>query len=440
MAFNPDRLSLVVQPIGENGMRWFDYQSDDNGDVLLGTDYFQNAKDHGLRIYDLIFVSPEAGAVEPYVLVVDSISDSGHATAVEKLENLEREIIKTAVQYDKQAAYYAATANNADAAIKISGELTEEHTTAKSLLHLQQVNSGSGAESGPARAGYTFSAAAFKAGYPSTAAADGEIDTTLLTFRQVNGDAAAILGNGAIINGFAAFAEATTQSVDPVSFAAKHQMQIQIGVVNDRDGGEYGYNAAKTVGEGGTAFYGFSNAPAGWDYGLRLAHKGKNQVLQRTSDAALILFEFDNPANYVTMKVASGVLTIADSGGAIVSPASPVPVNYTPTATASSGTITTSSVLGRWTQLADKMRFVSIVATITNNGTGAGALRFTLPATASGSGVFTAHWLGRNLNTGVPVFGQIVANGTYVSIVLANNAYPVASGETIYLSGTYETA
>lgn len=116
-----------------------------------------------------------------------------------------------------------------------------------------------------------------------------------------------------------------------------------------------------------------------------------------------------------------------------------IPSNYTPTPTASSGTLTTTTVTGRSTQLAGKMRYVSIQATITDNGNGAGALRFTLPATASASSSFSAHWVGRNLNTGVPVYGQVLPNGTYVTIVLANNAYPVATGQQVYISGVYET-
>lgn len=125
----------------------------------------------------------------------------------------------------------------------------------------------------------------------------------------------------------------------------------------------------------------------------------------------------------------------------IITPAaSPTPVTYTPTATAATGTLTTVSVTGRWIQLADKMRFVAIKATITDNGTGAASLRFTLPATASSAASSVANWVGRNLNTGVPVFGMVLPSGTYVDLVLANNAYPVATGQIIYISGSYETA
>lgn len=83
MAFNPDRLSLFAQPIGDGGIRFFNYETDENEDVILGTSYFEDAEERGLRPYDLIFVSPLSGTREPYILTVELIDGDGDATVVD---------------------------------------------------------------------------------------------------------------------------------------------------------------------------------------------------------------------------------------------------------------------------------------------------------------------------------------------------------------------
>lgn len=80
MAFNPERLSLLVQPIGENGLRFYGYQTDDVEATIIGAGYATNAADYGLRAYDLVFISPASGTEEPYILAVVSIDADGHAT------------------------------------------------------------------------------------------------------------------------------------------------------------------------------------------------------------------------------------------------------------------------------------------------------------------------------------------------------------------------
>jgi hypothetical protein len=81
MAFTPDTLSVIVQPIGGGGMRFLSYQTDDAAATVTASDYFANAESYGVRAHDLIFVSPVDGAVEPYILVVDSVDADGNATA-----------------------------------------------------------------------------------------------------------------------------------------------------------------------------------------------------------------------------------------------------------------------------------------------------------------------------------------------------------------------
>jgi hypothetical protein len=81
MAFTPGTLSVIVQPIGGEGMRFLSYKTDDVVATITATDYFALASSYGVRAHDLIFVSPVSGAVEPYILVVVSIDDEGNATA-----------------------------------------------------------------------------------------------------------------------------------------------------------------------------------------------------------------------------------------------------------------------------------------------------------------------------------------------------------------------
>lgn len=82
MAFNPARLNLVLEPIGGDGLRWFNYLTDDDQATVLGTAYFEDVRRHSLRLYDLVFVSPEDAAIDPYIVVIDSIDDDGNGTAV----------------------------------------------------------------------------------------------------------------------------------------------------------------------------------------------------------------------------------------------------------------------------------------------------------------------------------------------------------------------
>jgi len=80
MAFNSERLSLIVQPVGDGGLRFYSYQTDDTEPTVTGAGYATNAADYGLRAHDLVFVSPLDGAASPYILAVDTIDNDGHAT------------------------------------------------------------------------------------------------------------------------------------------------------------------------------------------------------------------------------------------------------------------------------------------------------------------------------------------------------------------------
>lgn len=109
--------------------------------------------------------------------------------------------------------------------------------------------------------------------------------------------------------------------------------------------------------------------------------------------------------------------------------------DWTPTIAATSGSITTSSTpTARYTRIGP-MVFFTIVITVTDNGTGAGSLTFTLPSTPAYAG--TA--VGRNASTSVGVTASWTTTST-VNVNLATNAYPVASGQSLRISGSYLVA
>lgn len=82
MAFNPERLSMLLEPVGGVGMRWFNYKTDEAQATLTGAGFIPNASDYGLRESDLIFVSRLDVAADPYILVVEDIDADGSATMI----------------------------------------------------------------------------------------------------------------------------------------------------------------------------------------------------------------------------------------------------------------------------------------------------------------------------------------------------------------------
>jgi hypothetical protein len=106
---------------------------------------------------------------------------------------------------------------------------------------------------------------------------------------------------------------------------------------------------------------------------------------------------------------------------------------YTPTITSSSGTITSRSATGRYKQIG-KTVHVLLDINITNNGTGAGVINFTLPPLPP----LNTSWIGVGRGK---VDGQLmqVFNGN--AIVRYDNGYPLngASSGGIFASFTYET-
>lgn len=111
-------------------------------------------------------------------------------------------------------------------------------------------------------------------------------------------------------------------------------------------------------------------------------------------------------------------------------------INYTPTISAGAGTITTATTSGKYRRT-NKKTEVLIDSSITNNGTGATSVIFSLPFQAS---AFPVTLVGREYNaTGSLVSGEIVPNATQIVCKTYNNGYPGGAATKISVGGTYES-
>lgn len=81
MAFTPDTLGLIVQPVGGVGIRFFSYRTDDSVSTVTGVGYFVRVKEFGVRDYDLVFVIPAEGDDDPYIIIID-VDANGNGTGV----------------------------------------------------------------------------------------------------------------------------------------------------------------------------------------------------------------------------------------------------------------------------------------------------------------------------------------------------------------------
>jgi hypothetical protein len=111
---------------------------------------------------------------------------------------------------------------------------------------------------------------------------------------------------------------------------------------------------------------------------------------------------------------------------------------YTPTISAATGTITTSSATGQY-QLIGKTCIVSMTITITTAGTGANQLFATLPFTSAAR--IQSGTTGAEVNsTGNGVKGYIPTSSTQLQLTYYNNSTPIGSGNVIIVTTTYEIA
>lgn len=107
---------------------------------------------------------------------------------------------------------------------------------------------------------------------------------------------------------------------------------------------------------------------------------------------------------------------------------------WTPTVTATSGTITTYSATGVYTKVGNKVS-LTVYLTITNNGTGAGQINATLPFTAGAAGM--AGGAGQDLSNGLMLQGRVLNSATVVNILKPDSTYPATSGSLLMMSVTY---
>jgi hypothetical protein len=110
---------------------------------------------------------------------------------------------------------------------------------------------------------------------------------------------------------------------------------------------------------------------------------------------------------------------------------------YTPTITAVAGTITTVSATGRYLQLG-KIVFVQVKITITTNGSGATAVKASLPVACNTSNLYIIS--GReNALVGKMLQGEI-STASGIRICNYDNTYPGADGNVLIMTGVYEAA
>lgn len=105
---------------------------------------------------------------------------------------------------------------------------------------------------------------------------------------------------------------------------------------------------------------------------------------------------------------------------------------YTPTATPTSGTLTSYSASGNYTKIGNRV-FVSIQVVMTDNGTGANSLDVSLPFTVGAISAFS----GQNASNINAIAGNVGVGATVVRIGKYDGSYPVATGEVLRISGNY---
>lgn len=111
---------------------------------------------------------------------------------------------------------------------------------------------------------------------------------------------------------------------------------------------------------------------------------------------------------------------------------------YTPTVTANSGTFTSVSATGRYKQIG-KTVFVQIKVVDTTNGTAAGFVIATLPVAPVLNSSFALS--GFEGVSGFSVAGNIsTAGGGVVNIFKYDGTFPLASADSVWVSGVYEAA
>jgi hypothetical protein len=115
-------------------------------------------------------------------------------------------------------------------------------------------------------------------------------------------------------------------------------------------------------------------------------------------------------------------------------------VAYTPTVTATSGTITAYIAEGKYIRRGNLLT-ISVNVEITNNGTGAGALRVSLPSATIGMTLGGTILAGRERAvTSAALTAYIESASSIASVLTYDGLYPGAAGAAISFAGSYEIA
>jgi hypothetical protein len=113
-------------------------------------------------------------------------------------------------------------------------------------------------------------------------------------------------------------------------------------------------------------------------------------------------------------------------------------VAYTPTVTATSGTITAYTAEGKYIKRG-KLLTVSASVNISNNGTGAGEIMVSLPAATIGTTLGGTLLPGRERNIlNVALTAYIESGASSAEVMTYNAAYPGGTGAAFTFSGSYE--
>lgn len=201
--------------------------------------------------------------------------------------------------------------------------------------------------------------------------------------------------------------------------------------LNRNAGAAYSFSATTAVGTiSGLQFHNVAAA-------LQVAPASMGLALPTNSASAQDYVQNLNVGN--TVQPIAWINTANGNNWKAVNPIDPTSwTAYVPTVTAATGALTTASATGRYKCLG-KLCFIEVDATVTTAGTGAGALRVTLPFTSA-----TANYTGSayeytlSAKSGAAIIRFALSTG-FMSAIDSTGTTFIANGATVMYGMTYET-
>lgn len=116
-------------------------------------------------------------------------------------------------------------------------------------------------------------------------------------------------------------------------------------------------------------------------------------------------------------------------------------IDWTPTVTSGSGTLTTTSALGEYRHDPNEpsTTYFRMSLTITNAGTGSGNIQATLPFTVAADNIGHVAYGYEAVNTGKGCRAVVAQGGTSLIITFDDGTYPGATGALISVNGWFKT-